>query len=61
MLSEGLDAASAGFLQPQPGKAPSPGPLKDVPAESLRRMLGLSAVNYVATKNALAIVDPALE
>ena len=54
-------ACSTAFPQPEPGKAPSPGPVKDVSAEKLRRVLGLSSVHYVATKNALAIVDPTLE
>jgi 3',5'-cyclic AMP phosphodiesterase CpdA len=53
-------ACSTAFPQPAPGKAASPGPLKDVPAEKLRSMLGLSAVSYTATKNSLAIVDPTL-
>src|SRR5207302_6608042 len=40
-------ARSTGFPQPAPGTASSPGPLKDVPAERLRTMLGLTSVNYV--------------
>jgi hypothetical protein len=54
-------ACSTAFPQPAPGKAESPGPIKDVPAEKLRRLLGLSKVSYTATKNTLAIVDPSLE
>ena len=54
-------ACSTAFPQPAPGKAESPGPVKNVPAEKLRSLLGLSTVNYVATKNSLAIVDPTLE
>lgn len=54
-------ACSTAFPQPAPGKAESPGPIKDVPAEKLRRLLGLSTVSYVSTKNSLAVVDPTLE
>jgi 3',5'-cyclic AMP phosphodiesterase CpdA len=53
-------ARSTGFPQPAPGQAPAPGPLKDVPAEKLRTMLGLSSVNYVASRGSLAIVDSTL-
>ena len=49
-------AASTAFPQPQPGKADSPGPMK-VPAEQLRSLLGITDVNFVRGKNALAIVD----
>ena len=35
-------ARSTGFPQPAPGQAPAPGPLKNVPAEKLRTMLGLT-------------------
>jgi 3',5'-cyclic AMP phosphodiesterase CpdA len=54
-------AASTAFPQPAPGKAPMPGPRKDVPAGKLRSLLGITKVNYVKTKGALAIVDPTLE
>jgi 3',5'-cyclic-AMP phosphodiesterase len=53
-------AMSTAFPQPQPGTAPSPGPLK-VPAEKLRSFLGLTSVNYVQGKHSLAIVDSSLE
>jgi Icc protein len=52
-------AASTAFPQPQPGTAPSPGPMK-VPAEQLRSLLGLTDVNYVRGKHALAVVDSTL-
>jgi Icc protein len=52
-------AASTAFPQPQPGAAPSPGPMK-VPAEQLRSLLGLTDVNYVRGKHALAVVDSTL-
>jgi 3',5'-cyclic-AMP phosphodiesterase len=53
-------AMSTAFPQPQPGTAPSPGPLT-VPAEKLRSFLGLTSVNYIEGKHSLAIVDSSLE
>jgi 3',5'-cyclic AMP phosphodiesterase CpdA len=52
-------AASTAFPQPQPGKAPSPGPLK-VPADQLRSVLGITDVNLVRGHHALAVVDSTL-
>ena len=52
-------ATSTAFPQPQPGKAESPGPMK-VAAEELRGLLGITEVNYVQGKGALAIVDSKL-
>jgi len=52
-------AASTAFPQPEPGKAPSPGPMK-VPAEQLRSYLGVTNVNYVQGQHALAVVDSKL-
>jgi Icc protein len=54
-------ACSTAFPQPAPGTAPSPGPVKNVPAERLRSVLGLSTVTYVQRKGSLAIADPSLE
>jgi 3',5'-cyclic AMP phosphodiesterase CpdA len=54
-------ARSTGFPQPAPGQAPAPGPLKNVPAEKLRTMLGLTSVNYVAGGGPLAVIDRALQ
>jgi 3',5'-cyclic-AMP phosphodiesterase len=54
-------ARSTAFPQPEPGKAASPGPMKNVAADQLRRMLGLTKVSYVQGKGALAVVDAALE
>ena len=54
-------ARSTAFPQPQPGTAPSPGPMKEVPARKLRTLLGLTRVNYVQTNTALAIMDATLE
>ncbi len=52
-------AMSTAFPQPQPGTAPSPGPLK-VPAEQLRTLLGVTDVDYVRGKHSLAITDSPL-
>src|SRR5271163_2693657 len=52
-------AASTAFPQPAPGKADSPGPMK-VPAEQLKSVLGITDVNYIQGKNALAVVDSSL-
>jgi Icc protein len=53
-------AMSTAFLQPQPGKADSPGPVT-VPAGQLRSVLGITDVDYVQGQHALAIVDSTLE
>ncbi len=53
-------AASTAFPQPQPGKADSAGPMK-VPAEQLRSLLGVSDVNYMRGKRALAVIDSTLQ
>jgi Icc protein len=52
-------AMSTAYPQPAPGTAPSPGPLK-VPAEQLRRVLGIREVQYIQGKSPLAILDAAL-
>jgi hypothetical protein len=54
-------ARSTAFPQPEPGKAESPGPIKNLPAEKLRSMLGLTRVDYVAGTGSLAVVDATLE
>ncbi len=54
-------ARSTAFPQPEPGKADSPGPVKNVPAEKLRSTLGLSKVTYVESRGSLAIVDSTLK
>jgi 3',5'-cyclic AMP phosphodiesterase CpdA len=54
-------ARSTAFPQPEPGKAESPGPVKNVAADKLRSVLGLSRVNYVERNASLAIADPTLE
>jgi 3',5'-cyclic-AMP phosphodiesterase len=52
-------AASTAFPQPAPGAADSPGPMK-VPAEQLRKVLGITDVQFVRGENALAVVDSSL-
>jgi 3',5'-cyclic-AMP phosphodiesterase len=53
-------ACSTAFPQPKPGTAPSPGPLK-LPAEQLRRALGLTTVAYKTGETPLAVMDSNLE
>ena len=53
-------AASTAFPQPAPGTAPSPGPMT-VPAEELRKLLGLASVDYIRGRHALAVIDTNLE
>jgi len=52
-------ARSTAFPQPEPGKAPSPGPMK-VPDGDLRRFLGITDVTFVQGSQPLAIVDTPL-
>jgi 3',5'-cyclic-AMP phosphodiesterase len=52
-------ARSTAFPQPEPGKAPSPGPMK-VPAAELHKFLGISEVNFIRVNQPLAIVDKTL-
>ena len=52
-------AMSTAFPQPQPGTAPSPGPMT-VPADRLRTLLGVARVSYTAGRGPLAIVDAPL-
>ena len=49
-------ARSTAFPQPAPGTAPSPGP-KKVPAEELRKWLGVREVTYSVSPANLAITD----
>jgi 3',5'-cyclic AMP phosphodiesterase CpdA len=53
-------ARSTAFPQPAPGKAPSPGPVKNVAADRLRSLLGVTNVTYVERKHALAVTDASL-
>jgi hypothetical protein len=52
-------AMSTAFAQPEPGKAPKPGPMI-IEAEKLREHLGITSVNYFEGKNPLAILDSTL-
>jgi hypothetical protein len=52
-------AMSTAFPQPEPGKAPKPGPRKVEPGK-LRDYLGITDVNFVPGKDSLAIVDSTL-
>jgi 3',5'-cyclic-AMP phosphodiesterase len=53
-------ARSTAFPQPAPGTAPSPGPMKDVPADRLRSMLGVAKIARIQTDSHLAIIDTPL-
>jgi 3',5'-cyclic AMP phosphodiesterase CpdA len=53
-------AMSTAFPQPAPGKAPSAGPMK-VPADQLKKVLGITDVNYLVSGKSLAIVDSPLD
>jgi 3',5'-cyclic AMP phosphodiesterase CpdA len=53
-------ALSTAFPQPAPGTAPSPGPIKDLPAGKLRSVLGVTNVRQVHGNARLAIVDTPL-
>jgi Icc protein len=52
-------ARSTAFPQSEPGKG-SPGPMRDIPAERLRGVLGITTVGYVERGGSLAIADPTL-
>jgi Icc protein len=54
-------ARSTAFPQPEPGKAESPGPMKNVAAEKLKSMLGLTRVDYVQHAGTLATTDSTLD
>jgi Icc protein len=49
-------ARSTAFPQSKPGQG-SPGPMRGLPAEKLKSMLGLTAVSYMENRGSLAIVD----
>ena len=52
-------ARSTAFPQPEPGKAPSPGPMT-VPPGDLRKFLGITEVNFIKVNQQLAIIDKTL-
>jgi 3',5'-cyclic AMP phosphodiesterase CpdA len=53
-------AMSTAFVQPAPGTAPSPGPMK-VPDDRLRSLLGITDVNFVRGQQRLAVIDKPLQ
>ncbi len=53
-------ARSTAFPQSEPGKG-TPGPMRDLAADKLKTMLGLSTVAYAQNRGSLAIVDSALQ
>jgi 3',5'-cyclic AMP phosphodiesterase CpdA len=53
-------ARSTAYPQPEPGTAPAPGPIKDLPADRLSKTIGVTQIRYVETNKSLAIVDTAL-
>jgi Icc protein len=53
-------ARSTAFPQSEPGKG-TPGPIRDLPADRLRGVLGVTTVGYVENRGTLAIADPTLE
>jgi 3',5'-cyclic AMP phosphodiesterase CpdA len=54
-------ARSTAFPQPAPGTAPSPGPIKDFPADKLGTVLGIANVTFKQNEQRLAIVDSPLQ
>ena len=52
-------ARSTAFPQPEPGKAPKPGPMI-VEAPKLRSYLGLNQISYIETNHSLSVVDSTL-
>jgi hypothetical protein len=53
-------ARSTAFPQGVPGVAPSPGPMRDVPAGQLRSLIGVTRVSYAERNSPLAITDDTL-
>ena len=53
-------AMSTAFVQPAPGAAASPGPMK-VPDDRLRKLLGLSRVSFHDVNHPIAITDVPLQ
>jgi 3',5'-cyclic AMP phosphodiesterase CpdA len=54
-------ARSTAFPQPAPGQGPSPGPIKDFPADKLGTVLGIANVTFKQNEQRLAIVDSPLQ
>ena len=55
----GIAFAAGERLQPKPGAAPKPGPMKVAP-EILPTVLGITEVNYHESAHSLAVVDTKL-
>ena len=53
-------ARSTAYPQPAPGAAPSPGPMKDLPAGQLGKTIGITQVRYLERDRSLAVVDTSL-
>jgi plastocyanin len=53
-------AMSTAFPQPPPGSAPSPGPMR-VPADQLRKVLGLATMSFHDVNHPIAITDVPLD
>lgn len=53
-------ARSTAFPQSRPGEG-TPGPVRNLPSERLRSVLGLTAVSYVENAGPLAVVDSTLD
>jgi Icc protein len=53
-------AMSTAFPQPTPGTAPSPGPIRDLPAGPLRSLLGITTVREARGRQQFAIIDAPL-
>jgi 3',5'-cyclic AMP phosphodiesterase CpdA len=53
-------ALSTAFPQPAPGTAPSPGPIKDIPAGKLGDYLGVRMIRQVIGQEMLATIDTRL-
>jgi hypothetical protein len=58
-ISENSGARGTAFPLPAPGSAPKPLPMV-VDAPQLKKLLGLTNVNYSETNHTLAIVDSTL-
>ena len=52
-------ARSTAFAQPAPGQAPTAGPMR-LPADQLRKALGITQVRYLSAPGPLATIDTAL-
>jgi 3',5'-cyclic AMP phosphodiesterase CpdA len=54
-------ARSTAFPQPAPGTAAYPAPMKEVAADKLRTMLGITNVTFKQNEQRLAIIDNSLQ